>query len=565
MGQSAAIALYNKYTAALQSGDKAAAEAHLRACVAEDPDFVPGLLNLGIAFLNGKAYQEAEPLLRKALHLKPSVETITAYAVLCEVTNHLDKAEQCYRDILKALPDHLASLKRMGDLCDRKGDRRGARAFLKRAYAADPADTATAMSYAVSSFADDPAETAAIMDKLVAQAGSDSGRLKVYSQLLFYKEFHERKKRGLMPFHGTSLDELFFTYCAKDFADYCDLSFKLAAQNPTDAGALIRKFTAQFCARDRKGAQETLIQFQPLVQNHVWTAVTFDPAFYRKLESMSDADLVKGLPPLIEVLPATFREEPVAYLSCNYSYYAAFAVPMIRSLADKSPGAQLHVHIMDATDEQLAKAADFARGLPLTVGISAECPGVDQQGVLAARAYYHAIRFIRYYQHLQQYRRTLWLMDVDALFNRDPREMYKVLGSKDAALRIRAGRFEPWNQFNACIVAASPSAPSVLYHRLIAAYIADFHQRDGLRWGIDQLAQYGVHAYLHDEGRAPDLAFLDDKAIDYDYLEDGIVWCNSGKNKFNHLKRAPDGTLIVDDPDRANYLRLFDKYYVPEG
>jgi len=75
---------------------------------------------------------------------------------------------------------------------------------------------------------------------------------------------------------------------------------------------------------------------------------------------------------------------------------------------------------------------------------------------------------------------------------------------------------------------------------------------------------YGVHEYLRDEGRAPSLAFLDTRAIDYDYLDDGIVWCNSGKNKFNHLKRNADGTLIVDDPDRAKYLLLFDKYYIPD-
>ena len=35
--------------------------------------------------------------------------------------------------------------------------------------------------------------------------------------------------------------------------------------------------------------------------------------------------------------------------------------------------------------------------------------------VMEARSYYHAVRFIRYYQHLQRYGCPLWLMDVDAV------------------------------------------------------------------------------------------------------------------------------------------------------
>jgi hypothetical protein len=84
-----------------------------------------------------------------------------------------------------------------------------------------------------------------------------------------------------------------------------------------------------------------------------------------------------------------------------------------------------------------------------------------------------------------------------------------------------------------------------------------------LRWGIDQLAMYGVFEYLRDHDRAPRLAFLNDRALDYDYRDDGIVWCNSGKNKFSHLNRNPDGSLVVDDPDRAKYIQLFDRYTRP--
>ena len=48
------------------------------------------------------------------------------------------------------------------------------------------------------------------------------------------------------------------------------------------------------------------------------------------------------------------------------------------------------------------------------------------------------------------------------------------MADKDAAMRIRPARIEPWNQFNACIVGASLSATSLEYFHLVAAYLAHF-------------------------------------------------------------------------------------------
>src|SRR5581483_7209710 len=105
-----------------------------------------------------------------------------------------------------------------------------------------------------------------------------------------------------------------------------------------------------------------------------------------------------------------------------------------------------------ATDAQIQAAVQFKQEVPsLRVAISAEQPWIQNQGKAAARAYYHAIRFIRFYQHSRAYRGPLWLMDVDALFNRDPSSMYSRLEGADIAIRVRPGRLEPWNQFNACV------------------------------------------------------------------------------------------------------------------
>ena len=554
-------------TQAVRAGDQSTAEIWFRRCVEQAPEFPLAALNLGILLTNKKNYLEAIQYLDQAVKQSPNLNSVSALANALLRAGKTDDAVRYYKDILNSVPGHIPTLLQLGEVRDQTGDRHGARELYRQAMMSDETDVSVATKYAIASWADDPAETVAVLDRHLARRDLDAqGRIKILLGLIIYKEFYERIKRGLMPYHATGLEELFFTYTESEFSKFRNLTLEQAEKNPTDLTAQMRKFLALFCSGDRPGAQACLFSFQQTIAGQVWDAVTFDPAFYQALEQFTDANLVKGLPAVQDVVSAEFSEEPVAYLSCNYLYFENFAAPMLRSLASIAPGTQAHVHIMDSTSEQLNATSAFCKALAgVTIAVTAEQPGVDKKGIVAARSYYHAVRFIRYYQHLVQYKKTLWLMDVDALFNRDPKVMYSVLRDKDAAMRIRAGRLEPWNQFNACIVAGTSRPASLEYFRLIAAYIAHFYQRGGLRWGIDQLAMYGVFEYMRDEGRAPELAFLDDKAIDYDYLEDGIVWCNSGRNKFLHLQRNADGTMAIDDPDRAAYIKLFDKYYTPLG
>ena len=563
--KSASDIFWNKAAEATRVGDHKSAVNWFRKCVEETPDYPLAALNLGILLTYEKKFTEAISYLEKAVKLKSDLNSVTALANALLRSGNSDGATRYLESVNKSVPGHVPTLIQLGEIKEQGGDRKRASEFYRQAKKADEKDLSAAIKYAIASWDDDPAETAAVLDQHLKRSALDSNeRIKILISLIIYKEFNERIKRGLMPYHATSLDELFFTYTAAEFAELKKLCLESAENNPTDPGLQIKKFLALFCSNDRIGAQSCINEFKDAVVGQIWDAVNFDPSFYKMIGQFTDADIIKGLPPVQEIITCTFSDEPVAYLSCNYLYFENFAAPMLRSLSDKAPGSHVHVHIMDVTPVQLAAATKFCKKLTLiNIALSVEQPGVDKEGIAHARSYYHAIRFIRFYQHLLHYKCTLWLMDVDALFNRDPHIMYEVLGHKDAAMRIRAGRLEPWNQFNACIVAGTSNAQSLEYFRLISAYIAYYYQKSGLRWGIDQLAMYGVFEYMRDVGSAPELAFLDDKAIDYDYMEDGIIWCNSGRNKFLHLQRNPDGSIAIEDPDRAAYIKLFDKYFQP--
>ncbi len=559
MSESPAQEFFRKGIAFAQAGDLASAESSLKQCITLDPKHALAMLNLGIVLMNRGSLAEAEKMLIRSVTLQGTVESISALATVFDLNGKPDRAQECYWAILKAAPSHVPSILKLAEISNRMFDRTSARKLYRQAWDIDPASLGAGIGYALASFDDTPAETSAAMDKLLGAANSDAAKADVYLNLLPYKEFHERMNRGLAPYHAASLDELFFKFAENDHARFLDLSLREVEKNPGDPAAAARKFYALFSARDRFGAEECLRGFVKTFPEHIYENVAFDAAFYRQLETFGDLELTKGLPPVTDLIEADFGNEPIAYLACNYDYFAEFAAPMIRSLAEMSPGAQVHLHVMDAEQAELEQLPVFCREMnSLKIAVSVEQPGVSKKKNRIARSYYHAIRFIRFYHHLKQHRLPLWLMDVDAVFNRDPRELYRSLGQNDAAFRARPGRLEPWNQFNACIVGAAPTEKSLRYFRLVAAYIAHFFQQDRLRWGIDQLAMYGVHEFLRDSNEAPGLTLLDNQAIDYSYREDGIVWCNSGKQKFAQIDSSLQG-----DPLQKRYIDRFRKYYRP--
>jgi hypothetical protein len=151
-------------------------------------------------------------------------------------------------------------------------------------------------------------------------------------------------------------------------------------------------------------------------------------------------------------------------------------------------------------------------------------------------------------------------MDVDALLHNDPNPMFAAMGSADAAFRVRPARWEPWNQFNASVMAIAPTPRGTRYLRTIAAYISDCFQNGGLRWGVDQLAMYAVYANIRDLGEDPSIHLLDDRAVDYTYFDDGFVWCNSGGGKFMQLKMLAKENFDATELDRPRYLEALKVY-----
>ena len=560
-GADSANAMVQQGVAAFQAGDAVRAEQLFRAALAAAPGDLRAVHGLGVVLSQSGRRAEAQAFLAPYVEKGALLETTLLLGQIFDDAGDGGRATICYKSILKKNPTHYQAAMRLAAVKDRAGDKPGARECYRLALEGSPNDIAAAIRYSNANWAKDPEGGVAIMERALANVGDNlTARAQVLETLLPQKEWWERIRRGLMPYHATDINELFYKYAADYVKDYEQTSTKRLG-GPDHASARMSLGYARFIQNDRIAA-EPLLRGGPdePPRGNILDCIRFQPEFYDELRRESVFDIAAGLPELLALTPLAPDPKGVVYLSCNYTYFTAFTQPMIVSLRDIAPQTAVHIHLMDANKEQAQAAVAFCRKLsPLRFAVSVErvgFPNADQE----ARNYYHAIRFIRYYQHLLAYECPLWMMDVDALFNRDPAEMFAMLDGKDVAMRIRPARLEPWNQFNACIVGASTSTASLEYFRLMAAYLGRFFRDKGLKWGIDQLAMYGVYADMADRGQAPTLALLGEREVDYDYLDHGFVWCNSGIAKFRHLARISDPkSLPLADFDGNRFVEVFER------
>ncbi|MBX7199605.1 MAG: hypothetical protein K1X51_09530 [Rhodospirillaceae bacterium] len=549
--------------AAFNAGDVPRAEQLFRTAFAMAPNDLRAIHGMGVVMNQLGRKAEAIAFLAPYVEKGALVETTLLLAQLYDETGDLPRAMICLKTILKSLPTNYNAAMRMAGIKERLGDKPGARECYRLALEGSPNDISAAVKYTNANWAKDPEGGVAIMERLLATMGDKPARrAQILETLILQKEWWERMRRGLMPYHATDISELFYNYASDYVKDYERTAIQ-RMNGPDHATGRMCLGYARFIQGDRLGAEPLMLPGpgEP-PRGNILDCIRFQPAFYDELRREQLSDITAGIPDMFLLTPLAPDPGGVVYLSCNYTYFTAFAQPMIVSLKDKAPGTPVHIHIMDATNDQAYAARAFCEKLaPLKFAISVEAPGF-QPNDPNARGYYHAVRFIRFYQHLLAYECPLWMMDVDALFNRDPAEMFAELKGKDIAMRVRPGRFEPWNQFNACIVGASTSPASLEYFRLMAAYIGRFYRDKMLKWGIDQLVMYGVYADMADRGQAPALALLGEKEIDYDYRDDGFVWCNSGAAKFRHLARiANPASLPTADFEGNRFVEVFEHYW----
>lgn len=542
--------------AALKNGSTENAQAAFQAALDIEPTSFSANYGIGSSLLELGAAENALPHLQAAAQSNPTVEYVLRLAQCFEALNDIGNAIACYRAVLTKQTDNAELWSHYANLLNITGDQSGAETAYENALAKNPDLCAAITGRAWLLWKKDTKQAlnfvkeALLNDRLV---------LRDHTQLLYilllFTEWDARLDANLPPYHASSLAEMFFHHATRELTRLRSATSQLALQEPDDTWAQMTDAMATFASGN---LNESQIMFGAIEGGSIAMmakAVRFDEEFFNSLTSPGTPAPVDGLPPLNTVKTCDFSDADILFLSCNDSYFDAFAKPLLRSLSSVGEETQVHIHIMDSVGSHSQEALNFCKQLEgVKTALTTEQSNL-REGAITARGYYHAIRFIRLYEQAKHYNSTLWMMDVDALFNRSPEHLFSQLEQADIALRVRPGRLEPWNQFNACLFGVRPTAASLDYLASISAYIAYFYGQQNLPWGIDQLAMYACFIDAQRRGKAPRLHFLDDKALDYEYLPEGILWCSSGAKKVAALSRTSE-----DNPNATDYDRAFMKH-----
>jgi len=545
-----------------QAGNLDRAMEFLNRCIALDPKNAIALdLAARILVATGQT-DLAEGYARRAVDQQPIIPFGLTLAEVMKGKKQFAGAISFFKSVLESQPRELRALAGLAEVYEATGQRSLAISHYESALAVDPNNGGLAIKYVALLPAHRLPQGLAALEKAAPKQDAPlKTRLNFLNQHVLYKEWGDRILHGLNAYHANSFEESHFQFASSLRDSYHAIADQILAQNSNDLDAIGAK-AVSLLSLGRPLESEIFFQkIAAALPGSIYEAITFDPDFYRLIESKSEQDLTLFLPALMDVHSVSFSDKPIIFLSCSYQYYLDFARIFLLSIDDVSDNGQVHLHIMDASDEELAEIKSFCGGFKnCTIAISAERPNMTQQGLMPARCYYHAVRFIRLLQYLRKYRKPMWMMDVDALFHLNALNMFSRIKNADMAFRVRPGRWEPWNQYSAGILGVQPTEAAFRCLRLIAGYIADFHHRDRLRWGIDQMAMYGAYQYLVSVGQAPQISILDDLVLDHEYRENGIIWGNSGKDKFSQLEQVAEGYDINADPQKTSYIQLLKKY-----
>ena len=544
---------------ALESGNIDGARTQFESILSTSPNDIEANYNLGILNLDDNKAKIALPFLQKAAKLRPTIKSIGTLGNCFEALGCHSDAANCYSSILKKTPNECGLWIKYGLMLERDNKQEEAVKAYQEALTIEPSNAEAAIKLGWALWKNEPARATLTLEQaLAANTDNKIGRIQLLSTLAVFQEWLARLKINKPPYHAYNLEEMFFPLSQTTLNKLYTESNILLESVPTMEWAQMTAGLAAFASQKYYQAQEIFSKVKTGHLSPMAKAIRLDEDFYNQLNHIEDENIRRGLAPLHDIRTVDFKEKNIIYMACNAHYFDAFAKPLILSINATNVKEQLHIHIMDSSLQHTEEANNFCDGMEnIDIALSVERPELSIDSSVKPREYFHAIRFIRFYNHLKHYKKSLWLMDVDGLFNKPPQRIFQKHAGNDIVLRARPGRLEPWNQFNACLVGAHYSETALNYFRYIAKYIYYFFKSGSLPWGIDQLALYATYIQLVRKELAPTIQLLDEEDLDYDHIDSSTLWCSSGTKKFIFFNNMED----INNDELSKYEKRFLEYF----
>lgn len=326
---------------------------------------------------------------------------------------------------------------------------------------------------------------AALEERLTRTSDNDELRVELLSLIASIVESRERQQRGLSATHGASLKDFGYSFARKELEAVRDAAdVVLHRTNSTNMAIALAE---SYVGLGDLGSAERIYAILRAEDVEDLTSCTiFDKTFHAGLPAAAERGF-DHMPPVLTLMERSQDCGRVVWIACDRRYFERYADKLLGSFIVRHGGAKLALHIMDMGD---AGAAIVNRLKPYAPYLHQVTTEESARTGDAARAYYHAVRYIRFYEFLKAGADTVWLWDIDTIVGGDITPLFKAMAGNDVGFWILPGRRQPRSMIAAGYVGARVSPRVLDYFGRIAAYIAHFAERDKLAWGIDQVALY---------------------------------------------------------------------------
>jgi tetratricopeptide (TPR) repeat protein len=337
------------------------------------PTHIGALEGLAEISLQQGKFGAARGFALRAMKTAPTDSNALLLARIARATGNLEEALKFYEAILKEIPQHLPSTIGSAEIYEEAGYHAHAIAQYENALAAAPHDFELLNRLAkLYRFADSPRLVEFYERVRPPESAPVPVKLAFQYQFIKRKEIAERARRNL-PSHALTADDLFFRFAQEEFEILENMADASLAASTPDANALVCKGTCLLARGHRAEAEKLFHLHAAQHADPIYETMMFNDDFYRQLGDTDQATLLQGLPALVDVSKQSFTEGAVFFLSCDINYFLLFTRPLLASMNAVAPGAQVHVHIMNATNEQLQAAKIFCNGLTnAKIALSAE-------------------------------------------------------------------------------------------------------------------------------------------------------------------------------------------------
>ncbi len=286
-------------------------------------------------------------------------------------------------------------------------------------------------------------------------------QIEEYLAALTATEMDERARRGLPTTHVLDMADFPFRYAQAAFKEFIKNGINAARQNAGDVYGQMLGVYASILAGDYGQADAFMDTYSSIGTGN------------EPLRGMRFTRRVDLAPIELPAIEGHWPTGPSLFISCDPAYLRTYGMPLLRSIATSAPGSDVHVHIMGK--------AEAPRVAGLNITFTQELIPSD----LPAREYFGAVRLARFAEALAAANAPLIMVDADALATADHRSL---LTGDRAAMRIRAGRIEPWTHFSACCLRGTPG--SLAYFQTVADIVLRTMRLPF--WGMDQYALFSA-------------------------------------------------------------------------